>query len=101
MGAEKDFAKLLRQQIAGTPPAGGTPAGLKWTGGTPNHKALAAATAYAWGLAHPADRPKAREIVINFLKGQLATHMAIGGVSEFETPSHFSWWQAALAGIWL
>lgn len=101
MGTEKALAQLLRQQISGSPPPGGSPAGLNMSGGTPNHKALAAATAYAWGLAHPADKSKAREKVISFLNGQLATHMAVNGVSEFETPSHFSWWQAALAGIWL
>ena len=45
MGAEKGFTELLRLQIAGEQ---GTPAGLNWKGGTPNHWALAAATAYGY-----------------------------------------------------
>jgi hypothetical protein len=46
MGAERDFSALLRLQIAGQQ---GTPVGLRFRGGTPNHWALAAATAYGYG----------------------------------------------------
>src|SRR5436305_2249618 len=100
MGAEKDFTALLRRQIAGEQ---GTPAGLNWTGGTPNHWALAAATAYAFGLkGNPQQRQAGRRKVLDFFQMQTqAGHMARGRTSEFGTPSHFSWWQAAVAGIWL
>jgi hypothetical protein len=100
MGAERDFSALLRLQIAGQQ---GTPAGLRFRGGTPNHWALAAATAYGYGLkGTPAERKAGRQKVLDFFRTQdLVGHMARGRVSEFGTPSHFVWWQAALAGIWL
>jgi hypothetical protein len=89
-GTEQGLSKNLAAQILGS----GSCMGLNWQGGTPNHKALAAANAYFCGS------DEGRKIVISFLEGQLKTYMAIGGVSEFETPSHFSWWQAAFSGIW-
>jgi hypothetical protein len=100
MGAEKDFTTLLRLQIGGEQ---GTPAGLNWTGGTPNHWALAAATAYAYGLkGNPQQQAAGRQKVLDFFQMQdQAGHMARGRTSEFGTPSHFAWWQAAVAGIWL
>ena len=100
MGAERDFSALLRLQIAGQQ---GTPAGLRFKGGTPNHWALAAATAYGYGLkGTPAERKAGRQKALDFFHTQdLVGHMARGRVSEFGTPSHFVWWQAALAGIWL
>lgn len=99
MGAEKDFTALLRRQIAGEQ---GTPAGLRFTGGTPNHWALAAATAYGYGLEGTAAEKKAgRQKALDFFHTQdLVGHMARGKVSEFGTPSHFAWWQAAVAGLW-
>ena len=100
MGAEMDFTALLRRQIAGEQ---GTPAGLRFTGGTPNHWALAAATAYGYGLkGTAAEKKAAREKVLNFFHTQdIVGHMARGRVNEFGTPSHFVWWQAAVAGLWL
>jgi hypothetical protein len=100
MGAEKDFTILLRRQIAGEK---GTPAGLNFTGGTPNHWALAAATAYAYGLkGTPQERQAGRQKALDFFHVQdQVGHMARGRVSEFGTPSHFAWWQAAVAGLWL
>jgi hypothetical protein len=100
MGAEQDFAALLRRQIAGER---GTPAGLRWTGGTPNHWALAAATAYAYGLRGTAEERQAgRRKAQDFFSTQdQVGHMARGRMSEFATPSHFAWWQAAVAGLWL
>jgi len=100
MGAERDFSALLRLQIAGQQ---GTAAGLQFKGGTPNHWALAAATAYGYGLkGTPAERKAGRQKVLDFFHTQdVVGHMARGRVSEFGTPSHFVWWQAALAGIWL
>jgi hypothetical protein len=100
MGAEKDFTALLRRQIAGEP---GTPAGLNFKGGTPNHWALAAATAYAYGLqGNPQEKKAGRQKALDFFHVQdQVGHMARGKVSEFGTPSHFAWWQAALAGLWL
>ncbi len=99
MGAEKDFTALLRLQIAGEQ---GTPAGLNWTGGTPNQWALAAATAYAYGLKGDSqEQQDGRQKVLNFFHVQdQVGHMARGKMSEFGTPSHFAWWQAAVAGLW-
>jgi hypothetical protein len=99
MGVEKDFAALLRQQVSGKK---GTPAGLNWKGGTPNHWALAAATAYGYGLrGTAAERNAGRRKALDFFDTQEKVgHMARGQVSEFGTPSHFAWWQAALAGLW-
>jgi len=100
MGAEKGFTELLRLQIAGEQ---GTPAGLNWQGGTPNHWALAAATAYAYGLkGNPQQKKAGRQKALDFFHTQdQVGHMARGKVSEFGTPSHFAWWQAAVAGLWL
>jgi hypothetical protein len=100
MGAERGFTTLLRSQIAGEQ---GTPAGLHWKGGTPNHWALAAATAYGYGLkGNPKERQAGRQQVLDFFATQdQVGHMARGKMSEFGTPSHFAWWQAAVAGIWL
>jgi hypothetical protein len=97
MGTEKDFAVILRAQGEGRP---GTAAGLRWRGGTPNHKAEAVVSGYGWGLRNPADLPEARERLLDFLAEQEKTHMAVGGVSEAFTPSHHAWWQAAMAGAW-
>ena len=99
MGAEKDFAALLRRQIDGEQ---GTPAGLNWTGGTPNHWALAAATAYGYGLkGNPQQQKAGRQKALDFFDMQdRVGHMARGKMSEFGTPSHFAWWQAAVAGLW-
>lgn len=99
MGAEKDFAALLRQQVEGKQ---GTPAGLNWKGGTPNHWALAAATAYGYGLlGTAAERQAGRQKALDFFDTQEKVgHMARAKVSEFGTPSHFAWWQAAVAGLW-
>ena len=100
MGAEKGFTELLRRQIAGEQ---GTPAGLNWKGGTPNHWALAAATAYGYGLKGTPQQKKAgRQKALDFFHMQNQVgHMARGKMSEFGTPSHFAWWQAAVAGLWL
>ncbi len=100
MGAEKGLTALLRRQIEGEQ---GTPAGLRFTGGTPNHWALAAATAYGYGLKGTAEeRRQGREKVLNFFHTQdVLGHMARGKGSEFGTPSHWVWWQAAVAGLWL
>jgi hypothetical protein len=100
MGAEKNFTQLLRLQIGGE---AGTPAGLNWKGGTPNQWALAAATAYAYGLkGTPQNQQAGRQKVLDFFQMQdQVGHMARGKTSEFGTPSHFAWWQAAVAGIWL
>lgn len=100
MATEKEFTALLRQQIAGEQ---GTPAGLRFTGGTPNHWALAAATAYGYGLKGTAAEKKAgRQKALDCFHTQdVVGHMSRGKVSEFGTPSHFVWWQAALAGLWL
>jgi hypothetical protein len=98
MGTEKQLTELLVLELQG----GGihSPAGLRLTGGTPNHKALARAVGYAWGLSHPADRDEARARVLEFLEDQESNHMGFGRTSEFGTSSHFAWWQNALAGIW-
>jgi hypothetical protein len=100
MGAEKGFTELLRLQIAGEQ---GTPAGLNWKGGTPNHWALAAATAYGYGLkGNPQEKKDGRQKALDFFHTQdQIGHMARAKVSEFGTPSHFAWWQAAVAGLWL
>jgi hypothetical protein len=100
MGAEKGFAELLRRQIAGEQ---GTPAGLNFRGGSPNHWALAAATAYGYGLRGTAEERQAgRRKALDFFRTQdQVGHMARGKGSEFGTPSHFVWWQAAVAGLWL
>jgi hypothetical protein len=100
MGAEKGFTELLRLQIAGEQ---GTPAGLNWKGGTPNHWALAAATAYGYGLkGNPQQKKAGRQKALDFFHTQdQVGHMARAKVSEFGTPSHFAWWQAAVAGLWL
>lgn len=100
-GSEQGLTKVVAAQILGQP---GSRVGITWSGGTPNHKALAAAAAYGWALAQPpgsADNLAGRKIVVAFLQSQLRTFMAIGGVNEFETPSHYSWWQAAYGSIWL
>jgi hypothetical protein len=99
MGAEKGFAELLRQQVSGKQ---GSPAGLNWTGGTPNHWALAAATAYGYGVrGTPAQRQAGRAKALAFFDTQEKVgHMARGKITEFGTPSQFAWWQAALAGLW-
>lgn len=100
MGAEQDFTALLRLQIAG---AQGTPAGLRFKGGTPNHWALAVATAYGYGLkGTAAEKKTGRQKALDFFRTQdIVGHMSRGKVSEFGTPSHFVWWQAALASLWL
>jgi hypothetical protein len=100
MGAEKGLTTLLRSQISG---GQGTPAGLNFKGGTPNHWALAAATAYAYGLkGNPQEKKAGRQKALDFFQTQdQVGHMARGKVSEFGTPSHFAWWQAAVAGLWL
>jgi hypothetical protein len=98
MGTEKQLTELLVVQLQG----GGinSPAGLRLTGGTPNHKALARAAGYAWGLSHPADRDEARARVLEFLEDQESNHMGFGRISELGTSSHFAWWQNAMAGLW-
>ena len=98
MGTEKQLTELLVLQLQG----GGinNPAGLRLTGGTPNHKALARVLGYAWGLSHPEDRDEARARVLEFLEDQESNHMGFGGISELGTSSHFAWWQNAMAGLW-
>ncbi len=98
MGTEKDLTAILMGQI--TERRGISPAGLRRTGGTPNHKALARCVGYGWALATPEDRDEGRGRVLEFLRDQKAGHMAFGRISEFGTASHFAWWQNALAGIW-
>ena len=44
----------MRQIVEG---GGISPAGLRRTGGTPNHKALARCVGYGWALATPAELP--------------------------------------------
>jgi hypothetical protein len=97
-GTEQAFTRLIVNQTLGT---GNSPAGMNFTGGTPNHYALSVAAAYGWGLKNPADLPAARAKVIAFLQQQLRTYMAVRAADEFETSSHFSWWQAAYGSIWL
>jgi hypothetical protein len=98
MGTEKQLTELLVLDLQG----GGinNPAGLRMTGGSPNHKALARVVGYAWGLSHPADRDEARARVLEFLENQESNHMGFGEISEFGTSSHFAWWQNAMAGLW-
>src|SRR5215208_5380899 len=98
MGTEKHLTAILVRQISER--GGISPAGLRMTGGTPNHKALARCVGYGWGLATPEDRDEGRGRVLEFLRDQQHGHMAFGRASEFGTSSHFSWWQNALAGIW-
>jgi hypothetical protein len=106
MGWEKVFADNLRRLAVGA----GRPLGFGWTGGTPNHWALAAANAYAWGITRgSADerlqgRAQALEV---FARQRDFGHMArmwqtrsgLKGASELGTSSHFAWWQAAVYGI--
>jgi hypothetical protein len=98
MGTEKDLTAILVGQLLER--RGISPAGLRRTGGTPNHKALARCVGYGWGLATPEDREEGRGRVLEFLRDQKHGHMVFGGTSEFGTSSHFAWWQNALAGIW-
>ncbi len=98
MGTEKQLTELLVLQLQG----GGlnSPVGLRLTGGTPNHKALARCVGYGWGLATPEDLEEGRGQVLEFLRDQKQGHMVFGRTSEFGTSSHFAWWQNAMAGIW-
>ena len=98
MGTEKDLTAILVRQMAEG--RGISPAGLRSTGGTPNHKALARCVGYGWGLAAREDREEGRGRVLEFLRDQERGHMVLGRTSEFGTSSHFAWWQNALAGIW-
>ena len=98
MGTEKQLTELLVLQLQGRDLT--SPIGLRLTGGTPNHKALARVLGYAWGLSHPADRDEARARVLEFLEGQESNHVGIGRISELGTSSHFAWWQNAMAGLW-
>lgn len=98
MGTEKDLTAILVRQVS---EGGGiSPAGLRMTGGPPNHKALARCVGYGWGLATPEDREEGRGRALEFLRDQKQGHMAFGRTSEFGTSSHFVWWQAAMAGLW-
>jgi hypothetical protein len=98
MGTEKQLTELLVMTLQGS--GINNPIGLRMTGGTPNHKALARVLGYAWGLSHPADWDEARGRVLEFLKDQESNHMGFGRISEFGTSSHFVWWQNAMAGLW-
>ena len=98
MGTEKQLTELLVLQLQGQGLT--SPIGLRLTGGTPNHKALARVLGYAWGLSHPPDRDEARARVLEFLEDQESNHMGFGGISELGTSSHFAWWQNAMAGLW-
>ena len=98
MGTEKDLTAVLARQISER--GGISPAGLRRTGGTPNHKALARCVGYGWALATPEDRDEGRGRVLEFLRDQKNGHMVFGRTSEFGTSSHFAWWQNAMAGIW-
>lgn len=98
MGTEKQLTELLVLHLQGR--ALPSPIGLRLTGGTPNHKALARVAGYAWGLSHPQDRDEARARVLEFLDGQESNHMGFGRISEFGTSSHFAWWQNAMAALW-
>ena len=98
MGTEKNLTAILVRQISER--RGISSAGLRRTGGTPNHKALACCVGYGWAIATPEDRDEGRSRVLEFLRDQKNGHMVFGRTSEFGTSSHFAWWQNALAGIW-
>jgi hypothetical protein len=106
MGWEKTFSANLRELANGA----GKPMGDDWTGGSPNHWALAAANAYAYGITRgtAVQRRLGRAQALAFFQRQRDYgHMSrmwrgrngLRGASELGTSSHIAWWQAAVFGI--
>ncbi|HEV8238066.1 MAG TPA: hypothetical protein VGS57_01715 [Thermoanaerobaculia bacterium] len=92
MGAEKSFAQLLRDLVAGQP---GNGAGLTWMGGTPNHFIEAKAAGYGF------DPASGRKELSDYLDWMWTHgHMCHAQADETFTSSHNAWHQAGISAAW-
>ncbi|MES1240446.1 MAG: hypothetical protein ABUT39_02400 [Acidobacteriota bacterium] len=100
MGTEKDLTSTIVDLIhgEGNPEK---PGGLNLQGGTPNHKALAAACSYGWTRAfgNGEQKDKARGKVLDLFAEQKKGHYNWGDANEVLTASHYNWWGTALAAL--
>jgi hypothetical protein len=100
MGTEKPLTSTIVDLIngEGNPDK---PSGLNLEGGTPNHKALAAACSYGWARVFGTgeQKQKARGKVQDLFAQQKKGHYSWGDTSEVLTASHYNWWGTALAAL--
>ena len=100
MGTEKALTRTIMALILGVGRAD-MKAGLDLKKGTPNHRALAAASGYGWAMefGDEQQKAKAKAKVNELFDFQNKGHYTWGDTNEALTASHYNWWGVAMASL--